>query len=91
MKPILAVLTFLLWGLAPPVSADSLQDKIDQLWNGADTIEVQSTSDGCDALADQFDKEYAHPFVSFNRESVESLLEQVADCEEEEPTDSSGN
>ena len=27
------VMTFLLWSFCSPVSAESLQDKIDQIWN----------------------------------------------------------
>ncbi len=81
------VMTFLLWSFCSPVSAESLQDKIDQIWNGAATVEVRSTPEGCDELASHLDKEYAQPFVSFNRNQVESLLERIADCEEEEEAD----
>ena len=94
MKILLVVLFLLLMGPPPPVSAqsesssqvDSLQEKINRLWDSSADVDIEVTDAGCEAAQAQIDALDTNPggWVRFTRPDVTALLNSVADCPEEE-------
>ena len=93
MKILTLVLFLLLMG-PPPVSAqsepssqiDSLQEKINRLWDSSADVDIEVTEAGCEAAQAQIDALETNPggWVRFTRPDVTTLLNSVADCPEEE-------
>lgn len=94
MKRLILVLFLLLMGPPPPVSAqsgsssqvDSLQEKINRLWDSSADVDIEVTAAGCEAAQAQIDALETNPggWVQFSRSDVTTLLNSVADCPEEE-------
>ena len=66
--------------------ADSLQDKINRLWDNSADVDIEVTEAGCEAAQAQIDALETNPggWVRFTRPDVTTLLNSVADCPEEE-------
>ena len=94
MKILLVVLFLLLMGQPPLVSAqsespsqvDSLQEKINRLWDSSADVDIEVTEAGCEAAQDQIDALDTNPggWVRFTRPDVIALLNSAADCPEGE-------
>ena len=67
--------------------AESLQEKIEGLWDATASVEIAPTPIGCEELQRRVaeSQSYSQPFVTVDQLEVTQLLVELAECETEEP------
>ena len=83
-RAMIVAVTSLIVCLSPIAHAESIQEKIDGLYDAMGAVAIRPTATGCQELRRRLNQEQEQDFVEIDRVQVTRLIEALAECEPEE-------